>query len=463
MTYFRSIVQDVIADPLNSTTDNLGPGAIWNSSGSGTSTLGVAGIQVSLKTDQNCTVYVDQSPDNLNWDISDDYDYYASVGNFGVTVQAVNSYVRVRVKNTGLSATTYLRLQTALCPIVEALPRSLSEDGHLKTHIFGIQDEYGWLAENTPVGELRVTTPTRLVGAQFDGATIDPNFWVATVANSATIAQGNDQIVLTSGTNSAGSAKLNSVRRARYVSASPNGFRGVVQLGDTGTVNNTRQWGVAFGATMPTITDGAYFRISGVTFSIVTNKGGSETVVSSGSFNGNLGASYIPSTNATTYEIYWTNSSVWFVVGSDILHTVSAAASPWSNTMSHYVYMDNVNSGNTTSVTLSCRVASVRRLGPLLTQPNSKYQSGTTAGVVCKYGAGNLHSMVISGIVSGSVATLYDNTTGSGNVIWSSGTMTIGNQATNLPYPVDFKGLPFFVGLTLVVTTQNSNCLVVYE
>lgn len=454
------VLQRVIADPTNSSTTNLAVGNAYTFTGIAKSTLGVAGIQVSLFANQNCTVQVQQSPDGINWDISDSFVYYASAS-FGTTVQAVNSYFRVVVTTANLTTTTF-RLQSCLCPVVEAVPRALNEDGNFKTAIYSIADEYGFEVENTPMGEMRVVSPTRLVGAQFDGATFDTNFWVSTVANAASVTQGGSQIVMASGTNAAGSIKVNSVRRARYVSANANGYRSVVQLGDTGTANNTRRWGVAYGSsfpTTPTVTDGAYFELSGTTFSIVTMKGSAATTVSSGSFNGNLGKSFSPGTSATTYEIYWTNSKVWFVVGNELLHTVAATAAPWADTVAHYIYLENTNSGNTTNVTLSCRVASIRRLGNYITQPISKYQAGTTAALVLKYGAGNLHELVVSGVVNNAVITLYDNTTNSGTILFSTGSMT----ANTVPFAIDLKGAPFSIGLTLAITVANANATVVYE
>ena len=173
---------------------------------------------------------------------------------------------------------------------------------------------------------------------------------------------------------------------------------------------------------------------------------------------------YTPGTTVSVYEIYWTNSKIYFVVGNDILHTFSASTAPWCNTMNHYLYMDNVNSGNTSAVNLYCRNAAISRLGPLQSQPASYYQSGTTAGQILKYGAGNLHQLNISGITNGSIVTLYDNTSATGTIIYSSGTMSIiVNQSNNLPISLDFKGAPFFNGLTLVISGANSNATVIYE
>lgn len=46
----------------------------------------------------------------------------------------------------------------------------------------GLQDDYGFDVENTPMEELRVATMVRLVGATFNGTVLDPNFWTATTA-----------------------------------------------------------------------------------------------------------------------------------------------------------------------------------------------------------------------------------------------------------------------------------------
>lgn len=124
--------QDVVASTGNNSTSNIASGATWT--GTGETSLGVVGLQVNFAADQPATVYVDQSMDNTNWDITDSWDVEPNQG-CSRTFQATASYFRVRVKNTGTATTTYLRLQTALCPCVEALPRTLSQRGNLKVSI----------------------------------------------------------------------------------------------------------------------------------------------------------------------------------------------------------------------------------------------------------------------------------------------------------------------------------------
>ena len=119
------LVQDVKTSTNNSTTVALASGASFT--GVSDSTFGVAAIQVCVHSDQPINVQVQQSQDNANWDIVDSYDLPPHIGD-GRTTQAVAEYVRVVVTNLGPVATGagQFRVQTILCPTVEALPRSLT-------------------------------------------------------------------------------------------------------------------------------------------------------------------------------------------------------------------------------------------------------------------------------------------------------------------------------------------------
>lgn len=450
-----NILQTVVADTNNSSATNLAAGNSYTFTGVASSTLGVAGIQVSLFSDKNCTVLVQQSPDGTNWDLSDSYKYYAN-GNFGITVQAISSYVRVVVSTASLTTTAF-RLQTALCPIVEVLPRSLDEDGHLQTVVHGIRDEYDWGVENTPMGEMRVSPMIRLVGSTFDGTTIDSNFWTSAASGtSAAIAQANAQILLTSGTSNAATVTLYSFRRGRYVGGSSMRFRASVQLGDTGTANNRRRWGVGYGASLPTITDGAYFQLDGTEFSVNTIKGASVTKVTS--FNGNLGTSYTPTTNVTTYEIYWTNGKVYFVVGDEILHTVSASTATWSATMSLHCFADSLNSGVLgASVTMAIRVMTIYRMGQMETAPIWRNINTTAVtALILKRGPGRLHHVNFNTIPNTTIISIYDALSATNPIC----IMNPPNGAT--PFTMNFD-CDFYTGLTITTTPNAADITVVWE
>jgi hypothetical protein len=320
-----------------------------------------------------------------------------------------------------------------------------------------LKDQYGFIVEATPMDELRVVESVRLVGSTFTGTVLDTNFWTATIAASGgTIATADlttmpGALTLSSKTDAAGSVIVQSVRRARYIGGSSNRYRAQVQFGDTGLPDNTKRWGLFDGA------NGAYFKLAGAAMSVCTMKAGSETAVASASWNGSTTTPTL--TNVNTYEIYITNAKVYFVIAGVLVHTSTFATTTWTATTNLTVRADNINSNNTTDTTMTIRVMTAYRLGKLETQSTSKFQVGTVAANVCKYGAGNILGLVISGVVATSAITLYDNTAASGTVLWQSGAM---NEKTD-PFAIDFHDMPFSIGLTLTVATANCNVLVIYE
>ena len=147
--FFNTIAANqVISSSSNSSTSNLTSGATFT--GTAEQILYSASAQVSLKSDQDCYLEFQQSPDGTNWDISDGHVIYANVGD-SRTFQITQLYVRVKVKNLGTSTTTYLRLSTIYTAQMEALPRSLSQDGRLKVETLHHSDL------NSPLGRLRTT------------------------------------------------------------------------------------------------------------------------------------------------------------------------------------------------------------------------------------------------------------------------------------------------------------------
>lgn len=448
-----NVSQQATVSTVNSSSTNLAAGNSYTFTGTSASTLGVNSIQVSLFADKNCKVKIQQSPDGTNWDLVDTYYYTASSTSFGVTVQAISSYFRT-VVTTNAETTTTFRLQSVLCPIADPLPRSLTGNGALV--ISSPLDAYGFKAENTPMGDQRVVEPVRLVGAGFEGSTIDSRFWTSSAtggAGGSSIAQASAQVLITSGTANADTVTLYSNRRARYVGGSSQRYRAVVQV-SASKANNVRRWGVGYGATMPTITDGAWFQWNGTTFNVVIMKGTSATTVSS--FNGNLGATYDPGTSVKTYEIYWTNSKVYFVIGDELLHVHSASTATWSATMNFHIFADSVNSAILdASTTLAIRVATICRLGKYETQPIYYNLTGNAATHTLKLGPGILHKIMFNN-TSGTSVAIYDNTSAATPLI---GTITTASAALG---EWDY-GCPFNTGLVLVTTGNGLDATIVYE
>ena len=448
-----ALIQKIITSTNNSTQTNLAAGATFT--GTADETFGISGIQVYHASDQDCTIYIDQSIDDTFADstqtITDELECLAN-NPCSRTLISVSPYYRMRVTNNGSSTTTKLSTFTGMTPVINPLPRSLSDDDRLKTEstLVGQQntERHVWV---TPTNSISVESPVRLVGTNFDGTTLDPNFWTPTTANGGTVTQAGE-IQLDTSTNAAGSASYTSVRSSRFVVGAALKFQGLFKFVTAATTDNVRRCG-AYGAT-----DGFFFQLDGSTFSVGSRKASSDTLVDSGSFNGNYGPSFTPvNTQYYKLEIEWTPKGVFWYVDGKLLHKIGTGH--LSNILSLPINFENVNAGSTTDVAFDCLGVAIVRLGNLETNPTSKYQSGTTAGLVLKYGAGALRGVVISGVANNSVITLYDNTAASGTVIWSYGTM--GSQTQ--PYDLDFKTLPFSIGLTLVISGASSNITVIYE
>lgn len=445
-----TVLQDVHLSDVNSSTANLTSGSTFT--GTSDPTTAVAGIQVNLKTDQNCTVYIEQSMDNTNWDLSDSFNYYYSLGGASWTVQATASYVRVRVTNNGASTTTYFRLQTLLCPTVEAVPRALTSDGRMKSEDTIVDSETLKALEITPLREVKTIEPTRLVGVSFGGTTKDTNFWSETVTGSGAVSQAG-QATLTTGVTANSTVKYASVRIARFIPSSVCQFRAIARFTTAGTTNNLRRIG-CYDAN-----EGFFFQLNGTTFSVGARKSAADTLVNSGSFNGNLGAVYTLNTSPHRFIIVYSNLSAQFFIDDKLIHTISSSTDPSTNTLNFPITMENNNSGGgTTAVTFDVRVASITRLGQLVTESASRNITTATT-TVCKVSAGRLHKICLNSPSQQSgIVTVYDNTSATGTILATLQWIANNSQ---LPQAINYD-IPFSTGLT-VVTSQATNITVAYE
>jgi len=460
MSYFAKLQQDVVTSTLNSSDANILAGATWT--GAAEDTLGVAGLQLNIYADQNIEVTISQSMNGTDFYINDVFTYYSSVGGESWTTQATAAYVLVSAKNlNAATATTAFHMQLCLCPIVEALPRALDLDNRsLKTCVETIHSVFGPDAVVSPHGAQKTATSTRLAGASFNGSTLDGSFWATTSVAGGTATLGTPptgQLTLATNGTANGSVIVNSQRVARYTTAHANYFRGIINTPAI-TGANVRRWG-AFDAN-----DGYFFQYDGTTLRVVARKNAADVPVASGAFNGNTGLTYVIGVTATLYEIYWTNTNAYFFVDGNLIHTINGSLTPSVATPHLKIGLECTNTtGNTNNNKLEVRVASINRIGNLLTQPISqRISSNTTTNL--KYGPGNLHSVVFGKIgTGGNTMTIYDGNGGAGTILHVS-TMTKGVQASDIPVHVDFKGLPFYTGLSIVTATGTAgDFTVIYE
>ena len=445
-----SVNQKIIPSTVNSSTTNLtaSPTAGYIFVGLGEPALNNAVIQVSLKTDQNCIVYVSQSSDGTNWDVSDQFSYNHNLP-FGIDVKSVALYFRIRVENLSTSsATTFFRLQTMLCPISEPLPRVLSNLGNLKTSVNELNDENGMKGRFTPMKDLKVTESYRLVGTTF-GSSVDTNFW--TVANSGTgsaAGVGNSIATLTSGTTNGGYGQIQSVRTGRFIFAHPHLYRAGIRIQNLSIAGNTRRWGAfsTTGTTNPN--DGFYFELSPANvLSCVSSNGGTPSSTTSGNFNGIVNE-YIMNTNVHFYEIVHFLGVVQFFIDDVLLHTIRPTTSMLSGTFTLPITSTTINVG-TSSGTMEVWAAIILRMGRSDSAPQVKFQSGTVTAAVAKSSAGVLKRIVCSTLTPAGTLLLYDAVTATNQV----GLITWINNAA--PNTIEYD-MPFYTGLCYSVTGGGS-------
>ena len=489
-------------------------------------------LQIVVLFDQNVDVYIDQAIDALGTQIikTSEWPSYASQG-LARSVASVAPYYRVRLVNQSASTATgdMVAVSTA---VFNPLPIDTDYNDNLR--VASPMDEYGWTVENTYQGEMRTVTPVRLVGTQMDlesnAGAVDQNFWITSLVNSATVSVAASLCSITSGTNAAGSAKLASIRRARYISGLTNRFRGNFRV-PTSYASNTKRWGIAnysnytftitamggsnalvvgdiysnnsqyftvmrtatsavttiymFGTGAPSTTtltkvigqanspatitfsassnvfvvqDGALFQADGATPTLTCTlyKNGTPTDVP---FNSHLGSTYVLNTDIHTYEIYYTNTRVFFVIDGEPLATYSASTTGWTSTMHMQIFADNVNSGNTTTTTLGLRNAAVHRLGPSASAPITKYLTAATLTVL-KYGPGNVKNIMINTWANGATIDVYDSiASASGQILSTTLTKGTGGNVNPILTCIDTD---FQTGLTITMT-GTLNITVNYE
>lgn len=299
---------------------------------------------------------------------------------------------------------------------------------------------------------LQVSTPVRLVGNAFDNSTLDTNFWTPTITNGGNIiVQGEVELATSAIAN--GTAKLESIRKGRFVVGNPMEFKTTCEWYSVGNTDNLRRIGCY------DVNNGYFFQLDGTTFSIGTrtNRSGGpvDTLVNSGSFNGDS-TTFVPGISRHKCAIQYTTSAVFFLIDGVLIHKVTLDHANSATTFTFPITMENNNdNGNTTDNYFHAIGAIINRLGARITNPQYYHLSGNAATHILKYSAGILNKIMFNN-TSGISITIYDNYAASGNVI---GIITTTSGAIGeWRYRV-----PFNNGLTLVTTGNGLDATIVYE
>lgn len=454
------LTQSVRSDAGNSSLANIAIGGTFT--GQWSDTLGVVGLQVTLFTNQPCLVYVEQSSDAINVDVTDEFDYNPLLGNFGETIKAVGAYWRVRVTNVGTGIATPVRLYSVLCPVAEPLPRATNEHGSLKTALYGLADHYGNDVLASPSGHLDVNQPYRLVGTTFGAVgAVDSNFWIA--SNSGLGGGELSQIALAGvltlrcGTAGAGFAQAYTFRSGRFLNMFAHRVRTRVRVPVVVVAGTTRIWGAFTYGILPAVSDGFVWELSAAgALTLRCYVGGVAVAsVASGSFNG-YRSQYTIDTNVHTYDLVISQGKVIFVVDGEVLHTFTPTTEPLSGTLNLPVAACCYGTG--TSADLDLWAGTMVRLGRDATAPIMRYYTAT-AGTLAKRGPGRLQRTIVDTGNNAATITLHDTVAAPapGNII-----SLVNLSANAAPVSLEYSG-DFYSGLYLIVVGASAGVTVVYE
>jgi len=308
-----------------------------------------------------------------------------------------------------------------------------------------------------PNRSIAVESATRLVGAAFDGDTLDTNFWTATSTGTGSIVIDGEADLAT-GTTTDSTITLVSARKARFVTCSPMEFKAVAEFHSAPDTDNIRRLGAY------DTDNGFFFQLDGSTFSVVsrTDKTGSpvDNKIDSGSFNGDS-TTYTLKTTASKFLIQYSGKTVSFIVDGASVHDINLTHDLRPTTMTLPITAEVINdNGNITNNELHIFGTSIVRHGKLETNPTSYYHAlGTTSGINLKLTAGAVQGVILNNCENGAVVTLSDSVTDLTDTLWA---FTSGVKFTT-PTSLDFKGLPFSTGLRLTVSDDDASITVIYE
>jgi hypothetical protein len=217
----------------NSSTANLGAGATFTGVADDVRDIDV--IHVVFFATQNATLFLDQSTNGTNWDLVDTFSYAANAG-FSTSVAAVGQFYRVRVTNTGGSATTSFRLQSQYSSGVATTPRSLGQKTMAESFPINIASDQSTL--NVNVLSTPSATPEES-GFQFGTVSTAASTEVivrrATYTEQTTNAQRS--IVSSSASDSSAGTGIRTVLITYYTSTGSGPFTETITMNGTTPVN----------------------------------------------------------------------------------------------------------------------------------------------------------------------------------------------------------------------------------
>ena len=213
------------------------------------------------------------------------------------------------------------------------------------------------------IGTFQALSASPLIGLVnttfFATTSITDNYTTANTGSATSTVTLNDGFaLLSSGTTNPSTAQITSKDFATYNGIGEHVFLNGYRLPQAGVTGCIRRWG-AYDSN-----NGYFFEDNAGTFRVVARKGGVDTAVASGSFNGLLGTTYTHDQAGHFGQILMTGGRAVFLIDQTVLHTYTTPAGITSNVGSlNLPVRVEVVSTQTVNMTIELRGHNIGRLG----------------------------------------------------------------------------------------------------
>jgi len=192
-------------------------------------------------------------------------------------------------------------------------------------HVSAVDSETGSPLFIAPNGAINSGELIRLVGDNYvAGQPLLSHIWTEAFVGSGTSATTDGEYTLSTGTTANSEARVESFRRARFITATFNLAHLAVATPNQANADVVRRWG-CFDPNGTDGTDGIYFENDSGTYTIKRVKNGVlQETVAEASFSENAVNPLVKNDNVAVYEILYNAGTIFFYQNRKLLHKMSS-------------------------------------------------------------------------------------------------------------------------------------------
>jgi len=308
----------------------------------------------------------------------------------------------------------------------------------------------------TPSGQLNTGELVRLVGGNFvGGMDLLPHIWTTNFVGSGNVVTVDGELNLMTGTVANSATRLQTFRKARFITATFNLAHLAVSTPDFQNADTVRRWGVYDPTTTSLGLNGVFFENNSGNYSLVRVKNGAEE----DRVPELLWSAPNPlekNNDVAVYEIFFNAGTIFFFQNRKLLHVMTSLDSAAYN-LPHLragAIVENIN-GNTVDNLLVSRGFAISRIGAnsAIPEPFNITNSGT---FIIKNTPARLHRIIINNKGTGAASLqIFNNFEASGEII---GELSTSDVSGSIEYQIELDE-----GLTVVTSGAIVDATIVFD